>query len=178
MGDANGDGAGDIWLGAVSADGPQNQLDLAGEASLVLGGSARTGVLDAASGGADATIYGAEKAARLGRSLASGDLNNDGKADLLISAPNVAERAGKVFGFYGGGPYPTDTTGADITLTGLDPGDLLGHEAFGMPSLATADVDGDGETDVLVSAPDGDGPDNGRADCGEAYLIPRSALRG
>lgn len=178
VGDTNGDGAGDIWLGAVSADGPNNQLDLAGEAALVLGGAARTGLLDAASGGMNATIYGAEAEARLGRSLASGDLNNDGKADLLVSAPNVAERAGKVFGFYGGGPYPADTSGAEITLTGTDPGDLLGHESFGQPSLGIADVDGDGETDVLVAAPGGDGPDNGRAACGEAYLILGPALSG
>jgi hypothetical protein len=174
VGDTDGDGKGDIWLGAVSADGPGNQTDLAGEAALVPGTA--TGVVDTALGQAQATIYGQEMTARLGRSLAVGDINGDGKADLLISAPNMADRAGRVFVFDGGGSYPADTTGANLTLGGLDAGDVLGHESLGKPSLSVADVDGDGRVDVLVSAPTSDGPDNQRTDGGEAYVIPGSSL--
>jgi hypothetical protein len=176
VGDTDGDGMGDIWLGAVSADGPGNEVDLAGEAVLVPGGAGRSGVTDAGAGQASATIYGPEKEARLGRCLAVGDVNGDGKADLLIAAPNMAARAGRLFVFYGPGPYPQGASGANLTLGGLDAGDILGHESFGTPCISTADVDGDGRRDVLVSAAQGDGPDNTRTDAGEAYLIPSSAL--
>ena len=178
-GDTNGGGAADIWLGAVSADGRDNQANLAGEGVLVLGGASRTGVLDtAAEGAAATTIYGLEPEMRVGRSAAVGDLNGDGHADMLISAPNALARAGQVFVFFGGGAYPPNTTGANITLAGLDAGDILGHESFGTPSLSVADVDADGRGDVLTSAPAADGPDNNRVDCGEVYLIPGTALRG
>ncbi len=105
-------------------------------------------------------------------------MNGDGNADLLIAAPNVDERAGRIFVFYGPGPYPEDASEADVALVGRDPGDILGHESFGTPCISTADVDGDGRLDVLIAAPEGDGPDNGRADAGEAYLVAGSTFGG
>ena len=176
--DVNGDGAADLWLGAVSADGKDNATDLAGEGVIVFGGATQVGAIDIAQGQASASVLvGPEKEARLGRSDAAGDLTGDSKAELLISAPNVSNRAGKVFVFAGGGSYPGDVNGAKSTLTGIDAGDILGHESFGTPSLAVARVFGGSSGDILVSAPGGDGPNNGRTDCGEAYLIPGSALR-
>lgn len=177
-GDTDGDGAADLWLGAVSADGPANTVDLAGEAVLVTGSKPPGTTIDEGAGQANAIIYGPEKEARLGRSLAVGDLNGDRLADLAISAPNLDSRAGRVFLFYAGGSYPGDASGANLTLYGRDAGDILGHEAFGIPSLSMADVNKDGRLDILVSAPGGDGPDNTRTDCGEAYLIWGNTLGG
>jgi hypothetical protein len=175
-GDTDGDGAADLWLGGVSADGPGNATDLAGEAVLVAGKRPPGALVDEAAGGTSAIIYGPEATSRLGRSLAVGDLNGDGHADLAISAPNLDNRGGRVFVFFGGGSYPRDTAGANVVLRGLDPGDILGYETFGMPSISMTDVDGDGRTDLLVSAPGGDGPNNSRTDCGEAYLISGKTL--
>jgi hypothetical protein len=173
LGDTDGDGATDIWLGAVSADGPGNAADLAGEAVLVTGKRPPGTVVDTAAGQANAIIYGPEREARLGRSLTVADVSGDGLADLAIAAPNLDSRAGRIFFFYGGSDsYPGDTSGADSVLYGLDPGDTLGHEAAGTPPLWSADVDGDGRVDLLLSAPSADGPDNNRIDSGEAYVIP------
>lgn len=177
-GDANGDGYADIFLGAVSADGPNNSVDLAGEAYVMLWDDSSPSVIEAADG-ATALIYGAGPKYRLGRSAAAGDINGDGLSDLIIAAPDVPPvdsskiRAGTVYVFYGrdGEPYPGTTAEADITLVGLDARDLLGHEAFGMPPLTTADMNGDGLADILVSAPTADGPANKRPDAGEAYVI-------
>ena len=54
---------------------------------------------------------------------------------------------------------------------GSDAGDALGSEVFGRNPLAAADLDSDGRDEVLVVAPLGDGPDNGRKDCGEALIL-------
>ncbi len=177
-GDTDGDGAADIWLGAVSADGPSNTVDLAGEAVLVAGKRPAGTLIDEAAGGTNAIIYGPEATSRLGRSLADGDLNGDGHADLAISAPNLDSRGGRLFVFFVASSYPSNATGANVTLRGLDTGDILGHETFGTPSISMTDLDGDGRTDLLVSAPGGDGPDNSRTDCGEAYLISGETLAG
>ncbi|MBI2914113.1 MAG: FG-GAP repeat protein [Chloroflexi bacterium] len=178
-GDANGDGYTDLLLGAVSADGPHNEADLAGEAYLVLGAQEPPRTVDLALGEMAATIYGAAAKSRLGRSAAMGDLNGDGLSDLLISAPDVLteegprHRAGAIYILYGRprGPYAATSAEADITLEGLDSQDILGHEAFGMPPLAAYDVNDDGRADVLLAAPNGDGPGNQRPDSGEAYTI-------
>ena len=177
-GDTDGDGAADVWLGAVSADGPGNAVDLAGETALVTGKHPSGTTIDTAAGQATAIIYGPEREARLGRSLAVGDVNGDGRADLVISAPNLDSRAGRIFVFDGGSSYPGDADGADAVLRGLDPGDTIGFEAFGMPSLALADVNGNGRIDILTSAAGGDGPRDDRKDCGEAYLLPDAFTAG
>ena len=178
-GDVDGDGFADLLLGAVSADGPQNGADLAGEMYLVKGGEHLPDVIDTAAEGAAALIYGAADKDRLGRSATMGDVNGDGLSDLLVSAPDVDSgdgekaRVGAVYVFYGRpvGPYPSTTVDADITLEGLDARDIFGHEAFGRPPLATADMDGDGLDDILAAAPTADGPGNEREDAGEAYII-------
>lgn len=170
-GDTDGDGAADLWLGAVSADGPGNTADLAGEAALVKGKRPTGTVIDEGAEQANAIVYGPEREARLGRSLAVGDLNGDHLADVAISAPNLDGRAGRVFIVAAGEFYPENAEDANIVLYGLDLGDTLGFESHGMPSLSTSDVDGDGRLDVLVSADGGDGPDNRRKDCGEAYVV-------
>ncbi len=170
-GDTSGSGAADIWLGAPSADGTGNTANLAGQAALVAGKRPAGTVIDVGAGQANAIIYGPETESRLGRSLAVGDLNGDHRADLAISAPDLDARAGRVFIFYARGSYLDSASVANVVLYGLDPGDILGFEAFGMPSLSIADVDKDGRPDLLVSAPGGGGPRNDRPGCGEAYLI-------
>ena len=58
-------------------------------------------------------------------------------------------------------------TDAAIRIIGIDPGDLL----TGTTSLASGDFNDDGEPDLLIGAPQGDGPANDRPDAGEAYVI-------
>jgi hypothetical protein len=178
--DVNGDGLADILLGVVSADGPANQSDLAGEAYLLDGSDRPPSVIDMAADPPLALIYGAEPGDRLGRSAAMGDVNGDGLSDLLIAAPNAAAqqgakpRAGAVYVFYGRRHRQAQvqtTADADLTLAGLDAEDILAHEAFGTPPLLAADMDGDGLAEILVAAPRTDGPENNREDAGEAYII-------
>ena len=59
----------------------------------------------------------------------------------------------------------------DITIYGIDSNDLLGKTG----SVAIGDFNGDGNQDILLGAPLGDGPGNSRIDAGEAYVIFGSA---
>ncbi len=181
IGDMDGDGFGDLLLGAVSADGPENGRDLAGEALLVLGSD-----LAAASGGGrrakqGSRFYGADAEDRLGRTVALGDLNDDHLADLLLVAtggdgPGEGRAdAGELYVYFRPERLlkivDLASSAADLMLVGADVGDVLGESLFGRPPLLVADIDGDGLNDIVVSASGGDGPANDRSDAGEAFII-------
>lgn len=176
-GDVDGDGALDLLLGAVSADGPGNGRDLAGEVIVVLEPGAHVG------GGPGepqtVVVYGGENVQRVGRSVGAGDLDGDGRADLLLPAPGADEtaendNAGKLFVIFGRDELPPSLEltegGFDLAIAGRDPGDILGNSVLGRPSVITADFDGDGRDDIVVAAV-GDGPANDRADAGEVSLF-------
>ena len=175
-GDTDTDGKADLLLTAVSADGPQNSVDLAGEAVLLRGASLKPTV-DVAAGGADSIIYGRGREDRLGRSATMGDFDGDGRMELVLGAPGSAGAGGNTPG--AGEAYvlpaelgPEETApGPGRVLYGSDAGDALASEIFGRNPLAAADLDGDGRDELLVVAPLADGVDNQRQDCGEAVIL-------
>lgn len=177
-GDVDGDGRDDLLLTAVSADGPGNTVDLAGEAVLVLAKSLLASAeTDAAAGGGDTTIYGADVEDRLGRSAGIGDVDGDGLADLLLGAPGGdgpgedTPQAGDLY-LIPGGPLPKELQmprGA-LTYSGRQANGQLASEVFGRLPLVAADIDGDGRDDILVSAPNAGGP-GGRTSAGQAFIL-------
>ena len=58
-------------------------------------------------------------------------------------------------------------TSPALTVVGADSGDFLN----GAPSLDSGDFNGDGIRDILLGAPQADGPGNSRPDAGEAYVL-------
>ena len=179
--DFDDDGADDLALTALSSDGLDNATRLAGEVHLIPGSGSLPPTIDVGEEGASTVLYGSRERDRLGRSASVGDVDGDGRADLLLAAPGadgplgMSPDAGEVYVLLGGnlsdGSSPFVSQVTDLTLVGLDQGDILAHEAAGKPPLLTWDLDGDGRQEILVAAPMGDGPDDLRTDSGEAYLI-------
>ncbi|MEW6515319.1 MAG: FG-GAP-like repeat-containing protein [candidate division FCPU426 bacterium] len=140
-GDVNGDGYGDVVVGAYFYDnGEVNE----GSAYVFHGsasGLGSTPVWTAESNQADA---------RFGQSVASaGDVNGDRYDDVMIGAPNFSDgetNEGRAFIYYGGA---TGLAGASAWMTG-------GNQAnarFGWVATGAGDVNGDGYGDTIVGAP-------------------------
>ncbi len=182
-GDVNGDGFGDIVIGARGGD--PNGDSSAGESYVVFGKGPSSGgfasAIDLASlngttgfrlDGIDATDYS-------GRSVASaGDVNGDGFGDLVIGAwggdPNGDSSAGESYVVFGKGPSSGGFTSAiDLaSLNGttgfrLDGIDIRDYS--GLSVASAGDVNGDGFGDIVIGAEGGD--PNGDSNAGESYVV-------
>jgi hypothetical protein len=100
--------------------------------------------------------------ATLGSSIASGDVNADGYADVIVGAPTASSGQageGMALVYYGG---PTGLSSApDWSTEANQAGAKWGY------SVAAIDLDGDGDSDVIVGSPS---YDNGQADEGRVTV--------
>jgi len=186
-GDLNGDGTSDLLMGATGRDSAAGED--AGAVYVVFGGRTLTSGLSRdlnqaappSANGADVLISGPGRRSSFGISLASGDVNGDRVADLVVGAEQATNRAGVATGlmyvFYGSAaltsgrvldaaaPAPPQGNGAHVVILGVNEGDMLGFD------VAAGDVNDDGIADLLMAAPGGDGPNDGRPGAGETYLV-------
>ena len=167
-GDANGDGYGDLVIGAPGADGEEPD---AGRVWLLLG-PLPDGVVALADAAA-ASFLGQKTGAQTGRAVAGGeDLDGDGRDDLLVGARHDdlgGDDAGGMALLLG--PVEVDAMG-DAAMTWA--GDSAGDDA-GSSVRSAGDVDGDGSVDVMFGGP---GDADGGADAGAVWLVYGPALAG
>ncbi|MCB9779370.1 MAG: FG-GAP repeat protein [Alphaproteobacteria bacterium] len=150
-GDVDGDGVDDVAVGAPGA-GRVDVLD---------------GVLFAGGDGVLADADARWTASYAGAVLAFADVDGDGRADLLVGAPDAASSAGAAWLL----TDPLDggvLTGATLSLAAATGGDGLGS------ALGAGDVDGDGRVDLVLGASEDDAAGS---DAGAVYVLLGAAGR-
>ena len=166
-GDVNGDGLADLIVGAYLDD---PNASSAGASFVVFGKSTTTAVrlADVQAGTGGFVINGVASGDRSGESVSkAGDVNGDGRTDLIIGAPYDDPNGGNsgasfvVFG-------KTTTTAVELsdidagtggfTINGVAAGDLAGVSV-----RDAGDVNGDGKADLIIGArfDDPNGSDSG-----------------
>ena len=152
-GDVNGDGYADTYIAAPGA--ARTGAAEAGAVYLLFGQPNPPAQLDLSdlSGATGRRIEGAAAGDHAGQSAAGGDVNGDGRGDLIIGAPDAANHAGRAYVVLGGDGLPNVTLLS--ALTGANGFTLTGGEANSATGAAVgaADINGDGRADVLAGAP-------------------------
>ncbi len=172
-GDVNGDGIGDVIIGAYNADPNGNS---SGETYVVFGQNtafASSIDLSGLDGSTGFTLNGVSENDRSGQALAAGDINSDSYDDLIIGArqgDNNGSDSGETYVVFGGSSFSGSsaielsaldgTTG--FVLNGSESGELSGASA------ASGDINGDGIEDVIIGATFGT---NGGFTTGETYVV-------
>ncbi|HLK27774.1 MAG TPA: FG-GAP-like repeat-containing protein [Puia sp.] len=149
-GDVNGDGYGDIVVGApgVSLTGTNE-----GAAYIYLGSA--SGI--ATNAPAD-TLYGPNAFGGFGVSVSTaGDVNGDGYSDIIVGTSGGGGDAAYVF--FGSKTGIANKQAPDVSLAG-DFGNGTSGD-FGISVSTAGDVNGDGYSDVIVGAPSGGGNGTG-----------------
>jgi hypothetical protein len=149
--DINGDGYGDVLIGAVYFDGPSSRTDC-GAAYVIFGHSAATTFMDvdlaALSSSQGFRIAGAETDNNIGFSVSTaGDFNHDGYDDVLIGS--TVTRAYVIYG------RSTATPFSNVDLASFVPGSagfVITGGAIRHPCSGGVDINGDGVHDLVLSA--------------------------
>ena len=159
-GDVNGDGYGDVIVGAYNYDNGENDEG----AAFVYHGSAAG--IDTT---ADAMVESDQADAEFGWSVSSaGDVNGDGYGDVVVGAyhyDNGQSNEGAAFVYHGSVAGITTTADAMVESDQAD-------AQLGYSVSRAGDVNGDGYSDVIVGAIT---YDNGENDEGAAFVYHGSA---
>ena len=159
-GDVNGDGFGDVIVGAWMYTA---SVDEEGAAFVFLGSA--TGLASTAAW----SVTGDLTDDHLGRSVAgAGDVNGDGFDDVIVGVPHpygYSGPSGSALVYHG------SSTGLSTTPAVTLLGDYAGS-GFGWSVDSAGDVDGDGFSDVVVGAPYSDVP---YGNCGQVSVFLGSA---
>jgi hypothetical protein len=177
--DINGDGIADLIIGIPLAD--PNGITNAGSTYVVFGGTTvgAGGIVEASTldGSNGFVINGINPGDFLGGSVIStSDINGDGIADLIISAPNAdpngITNAGSTYVVFGGttvgatGRVEASTLDGSngFVINGINPDDRLGGSV-----ISSSDINGDGIADLIIGIPLAD--PNGITDAGSTYVV-------
>ncbi len=170
IGDVDGDGYGDLLVGAPDED---SNAASAGAVYVLMGSATMVSAGTASLDSSDAVLLGADTGDEAGTALLVYDLDADGDDDILIGAPyadsSTISNAGRAYLVYGSTSLAGDidlSVGAYASVTGSNIDDQVGS------ALAAADLDQDGLIDLAVGAPYNDDAAN---NAGITYLFVGAA---
>ncbi|MBC8368551.1 MAG: FG-GAP repeat protein [Planctomycetes bacterium] len=173
LGDLDGDGIGDIVIGARSDDDGGTDCGAVYICFLNQDGTVRNEVKISDGNGLPAGTLAAED--YFGYSLAAlNDINNDGVQELIVGAPNDDDGGANAGAFYVLYLNPNGTLNSfskSSNSNGL-PVTIDAGDVFATALGAAGDWDGDGIEDLLVSAT---GDDDGISGAGAIYLMYMNA---
>ena len=154
-GDLNGDGFDDLVLGAPGeAFGSTNNIGVLHVLSGTPGGLTTNGNYSIAQG--TGSPGASEVNDRFAESLASGDINGDGLADVLVGVPGEAigsrKAAGNAIVLYGDANSQIGTNSDWMAQGGLLPGSAETGDKVGA-AVAVADMNEDGFAEAIVGSP-------------------------
>src|SRR5262245_43296689 len=184
-GDINGDGFGDLSIGAVRGYGPGNTRHWAGDSYAVFGKAsgfaAQINLADVAAGTGGFVLHGQDADDYSGWRVASaGDINGDGFDDFIIGARNAdgfgnfLDKAGDSYVVFGkASSFPAEI---DLATVAAGTGGFVIHgqdvkDYSGWSVASAGDVNGDGFDDIMIGAIGGDGPGNARTYAGDTYVV-------
>ncbi len=151
--DLVGDARRDLLLGTYLADGRTNTASLTGETRIVTPGSSLPLTIDLATQ-TQHVIWGADTGDRSSTSLVTGDLDTDGRTDLVVTATHAdgpdgtRTDAGEIVVYYGRNSMPFEQL---IALGEFDVrihGDRAGAQLF---STTVVDLNDDGLDEIAAS---------------------------
>lgn len=155
--DFNGDGYADLAIGSPSAT--VTPVGAAGAVNIVYGSAAGLAVIGNQRWSQETLGGGAQRFGDFGRSLAAGDFDADGFADLAIGAPEHSlgqpdfVPRGLVVIVRGSAAGLTAAGAAVVSQATAGVPGAPGWDRFGS-SLATGDLDGDGFPDLAIGVPE------------------------
>jgi hypothetical protein len=135
--DADGDGRPDVAVGNLPGTNPDAEVQLF-----------RSGAAGLQNPAWD-TINAVRANVGFGESLAAGDLNGDGRPDLIVSDPAWTANTGRVAVYHAAPGGMDDVVESALAGSAVD-------ELYGVV-LATGDVDGDGDDDLAIGVPRSEG---------------------
>lgn len=137
-GDLNGDGYSDVAVGNPMSPAAPGRS----RGSVTIYNGSRTGISAAAGRRVDAT----PEFDRVGVSVAVGDTNGDGFADVVVSAIAEGARSSSVLRFLGASAGVSAAHDTVVT-------EAMGGGSLGWRVAASGDINGDGIADIVASAP-------------------------
>jgi len=150
-GDINGDGKSDLVLGAPGAAWVANGT---GSAYVIFGQSSFPSSLNLATldGTNGFVVNGISLYGYLGQSVSTaGDINGDGKTDLVLGA--IKQNKGAVYVIFGQTIFPASFDLATLNgINGFTMSGILGYGYLGLSVSTAGDMNGDGKTDLVLGA--------------------------